>query len=64
LLLMMACAVLLLVAIHYSWELSRLEVRSRRLAEEVALLRARLDEELGTATDGDEQPDAEPDTHV
>jgi hypothetical protein len=47
LLLMMASAVLLLIVIHYSWELSRLEVRSRRLAEEVALLGSRLDEALG-----------------
>ncbi len=34
---------LLGIAIHYSWELSRLEARTRRLGEEVALLRARLD---------------------
>jgi len=45
LLLMMASTVLLMIAIHYSWELSRLEARSRRLAEEVALLGARLDEQ-------------------
>jgi hypothetical protein len=31
---------LLLVAVHFSWELSRLEERTRRLAEEVAILRA------------------------
>ncbi len=31
---------LLLVAVHFSWELSRLERRTRVLAEEVALLRA------------------------
>ncbi|MDX2379138.1 MAG: DUF2304 domain-containing protein [Acidimicrobiia bacterium] len=43
LLLMMASTVLLLIVIHYSWELSRLESRSRRLAEEVALLGARLE---------------------
>jgi hypothetical protein len=35
---------LLAIVIHYSWELSRAEVRLRRLGEEVALLRARLDE--------------------
>ncbi len=34
-----AVAFLFLVAVHYSWELSRLEERSRVLAEEVALLR-------------------------
>ncbi len=44
--LLFAAADLLLLAIviHYSWELSRAEVRLRRLGEEVALLRARLDE--------------------
>jgi hypothetical protein len=57
LLLMMACAVLLLIVIHYSWELSRLEVRSRRLAEEVALLDARLDEALDRPGDLDEDTD-------
>lgn len=31
---------LLLVVIQYSWELSRLEERTRRLAEELALMRA------------------------
>ena len=35
---------LLGIAIHYSWELSRLEARTRQLGEEIALLRARLDE--------------------
>lgn len=31
---------LLFIAIHYSWELSRLEERTRILAEEIAMLRA------------------------
>ena len=31
---------LLLIAAHFSWELSRLEERSRKLAEELALLTA------------------------
>ncbi len=31
--------VLLLIAVEFSWELSRLEERSRRLAEELALLK-------------------------
>lgn len=35
---------LLLVVVHQSWELSRLEARVRDLAEEVALLRLRFDE--------------------
>jgi hypothetical protein len=57
LLLMMACAVLLLIAIQYSWELSRLEVRSRRLAEEVALLGSRLDEAIGAQNESDTAQD-------
>lgn len=36
-------AFLLMVVVHFSWELSRLEERSRVLAEEVAMLRARTD---------------------
>ena len=35
-----AIALLFLVVIHFSWELSRLEERTRILAEEIALLRA------------------------
>jgi hypothetical protein len=37
--------VLLLVTVHLSWESSRMEDRTRALAEEVALLRARLEQE-------------------
>ena len=37
---------LLLVCLHLSWEASRLEDETRMLAEEVALLRLRLDEEI------------------
>ncbi|MEV1288917.1 DUF2304 domain-containing protein [Micromonospora sp. NPDC049679] len=36
---------LLLIAIHHSWELSRLEEETRVLAEEVALLRAEMRKE-------------------
>jgi hypothetical protein len=36
----LACAFLFLVVVHFSWELSRLEDRTRVLAEEVAMLRA------------------------
>lgn len=46
-LLFAACAFLFAVAVHYSWEISRLETRTRLLAEEVALLRARLGPTLG-----------------
>jgi hypothetical protein len=41
--LFMAVAFLFLVVVHFSWELSRLEERSRVLAEETALLRVDLD---------------------
>jgi hypothetical protein len=37
--LMLGLAFLLLLSVHFSWELSRLEDRVRTLAEEVALLR-------------------------
>lgn len=38
--LMIAIVFLLMVLMHFSWELSRLEERTRTLAEELALLRA------------------------
>jgi hypothetical protein len=47
--LLLAVGFLFLVVVHYSWELSRLENRTRTLAEELALLRARFDNELGEA---------------
>lgn len=37
-----AIAFLFVIVVHFSWELSRLEDRTRTLAEEVALLRAQL----------------------
>jgi hypothetical protein len=40
LLFLLAIAFLLLVCVYFSWELSRLEERSRILAEELALLRS------------------------
>jgi hypothetical protein len=42
--LLAAVAFLFLVVVHFSWELSRLEERSRTLAEEVALLRTELEQ--------------------
>jgi len=42
--LLAATGLLTLLSMHYSWELSRLEERSRTLAEEIALLRTELDE--------------------
>ncbi|MDQ3639896.1 MAG: DUF2304 domain-containing protein [Actinomycetota bacterium] len=38
-----AITLLFLVVVHFSWELSRLEERSRVLAEEIAILRAQLE---------------------
>ena len=40
-------SLLVLVVVDLSWELSRIEDRSRRLAEEIALLRLRLDDGSG-----------------
>lgn len=37
---LLAITLLLLIVIHFSWELSRLEERTRNLAEDLALLRA------------------------
>jgi hypothetical protein len=48
--LLFAVGFLFLVVVHYSWELSRLENRTRTLAEELALLRARLEEEGAGST--------------
>lgn len=39
-----AVAFLFLLVVHFSWELSRLEDRSRVVAEELAMLRNRLDQ--------------------
>lgn len=54
--LLFAVGFLFLVVVHYSWELSRLENRTRTLAEELALLRTRLDNTAAarsTAPDSD-----------
>src|SRR5918995_1418440 len=42
--LLLAVGVLFVIVVHYSWELSRLENKTRTLAEELALLRTRLDD--------------------
>lgn len=39
-----AITLLLFLAVHFSWELSRLEDRTRTLAEELALANERIDE--------------------
>ncbi|MFN8184651.1 MAG: DUF2304 domain-containing protein [Candidatus Nanopelagicales bacterium] len=41
---LLAAVLLLLVSVQLSYEISRVESRTRRLAEEFALLRAELDE--------------------
>ncbi|HEY7105556.1 MAG TPA: DUF2304 domain-containing protein [Acidimicrobiia bacterium] len=43
---LLALSFLLLLVLHFSWELSRLEDRTRALAEEHALLRQELEERL------------------
>ena len=44
LLVVLAALFLLLVCVHLSWELGRLEDRSRRLAEELALVRKEVED--------------------
>lgn len=41
-----AIMLLLFIAVHFSWELTRLEARTRTLTEELALTNARIDELL------------------
>jgi hypothetical protein len=41
--LLLGTGFLLIVVVHFSWELSRLETRTRMLAEELALLRAEVE---------------------
>jgi hypothetical protein len=50
--LLFAVGFLFLVVVHYSWELSRLENRTRTLAEELALLRTRLDDSASAGAAG------------
>jgi hypothetical protein len=59
-----AVAFLFLLVVHFSWELSRLEDRSRIVAEELAMLRNRLEllerqppePSLTEASDGNDTP--------
>ena len=53
LLFLLAIAFLLLVCVYFSWELSRLEARSRILAEELALLRGESVDAGQTPREGD-----------
>jgi len=50
--------VLLLVSVQLSYEVSRLEARTRRLAEEVALLRDAVDGAWRRPTPNDQAPEA------
>lgn len=56
-----AIILLLLVSVHVSWELSRLEERTRTLAEELAILRADAERAGGEAGDGSGSEGAAPD---
>lgn len=53
LLFFLASMLLLMVSIHHSYEMGRLEERSRTLAEEVALLRLELESGKRSAPDAD-----------
>ena len=44
---LLALSFLLILVLHFSWELSRLEDRTRALAEEHALLRQELEDRFG-----------------
>ena len=55
--LVLSVAFLFLVVVQFSWELSRLEDRTRTLAEEVALLRAAHDQLAAKVDDPVNQPD-------
>jgi hypothetical protein len=58
LLFFVASLVLLGISVHHSYELGRLEDRTRTLAEEVALLRLRLEQpgRHASTSDGADQP--------
>jgi hypothetical protein len=57
--LMAAVAFLFVLTVHFSWELSRLEERTRTLAEEVALLREELSRGPSARDGGPELDDPE-----
>src|SRR5829696_3879633 len=48
---LLALSFLLVLVLQFSWELSRLEDRTRALAEEYALLRSEVDERLAARGD-------------
>ena len=48
---LLALSFLLVLVLHFSWELSRLEDRTRALAEEYALLREEFEDRFGKRED-------------
>ncbi|WP_034594848.1 DUF2304 domain-containing protein [Hamadaea tsunoensis] len=46
-----AIVFLLVVCLHLSWEVSRLEEKTRTLAEEIALIRMKVDQNTGSDVD-------------
>lgn len=55
-----AITLLFLIVVHFSWELSRLDARTRVLAEELAVLRADLPRDRPGAAPGVEDEPAQP----
>lgn len=63
LLILLGLALLLLIVVHFSYELTRMENRVRTLAERMALLQLRVDELEGRAdVRSDDDPDGSSDT--
>ena len=58
-----AIMLLLFLSVHFSWELSRLEDRTRTLAEELALAISQI-EEMSSAPHADTSPAAAPRAHA
>lgn len=56
----LSTAFFFLIAVHFSWELSRLEERTRLLAEEMALMRAEMETEIDLSRP--RNPTTEPET--
>lgn len=55
-----AITLLLLIVVHFSWELSRLEERTRTLAEEVAILRNEAEREIRLPDSSDQDRGIKP----
>ena len=57
LLILLGLALLLLIVVHFSYELTRMENRIRALAERMAIMQHRLDELEGDSAAADTRPD-------